>query len=636
MPASSPPFTRFTGKGIRVAVVDSGIDSNHPKVGPIAGGVHLIAADDPEVLETSDSHDTAGHGTACAGIIRSKAPDVQLFAVKIFDDSLSADGRALLEAVNWCIRNRMDVVNLSLGTTDVLFRDCLNRACRTAAERGIVLVAAEENTGRVSYPASLPDVIGVAGAPFHGKWDYTYRPGHDVECAARGDEQRLCWTGGNDVLMGGTSFAAPHITAIVSLLKEQEPGIGVDEVRRRLQDHAIETAQPPANVVPLDPPRRPQPETTAPDIHRAAVYPFNKETHALVRFRDLLPFEIVAIADHVGRGCVGKDPGRLLGTGPTGLRIDARLDAALQKADTLILGCVDELGRIRQRNLLRQSIEAALAADCNVFSLLPVPEGHYPDLYSDARRRGRSITYADVTPEDLARALAPDAPEPPPVDVPVLGVFGTSSQQGKFTLQLALRRQLLNEGYRLLQLGTEPHAGLFGMDLVFPNGYASPLQFPLDWHPGFLDRELRRRCAADQPDLIIVGAQSGTIPYDVDAPDTHTLPSLAFLMGTRPDACILVVNSIDPDDYVRDTIRTLQAVAHSPTILLAISDKAKHVRTAYGRTLVSPRQMTPDEIDERLEHLEMTFGIPAVLISDEEGQRKAVERIVEYYGAEAA
>jgi len=290
------------------------------------------------------------------------------------------------------------------------------------------------------------------------------------------------------------------------------------------------------------------------------------------------------------------------------------------------------LGVCKKKDLLREAIETALANDCDVFSLLPIPEATYGDLHAVARQRGRHIRFEDIPLDHVARLFNTPL-EPPPVDVPVLGVFGTSAQQGKFTLQLALRRKLLAQGYRVAQIGTEPHARLFGIDIVFPNGYGSPLQFPLDWHAPWLDRTLREHCASSRPDIILVGSQSGTIPYDVDAPDTHTLPSLAFLMGTRPDACILVVNSIDPVDYIRDTIHTLRAIAKAPTILLALSDKEKHIRTAYGRTLVSPRQMTPEEIAQRIEKLEFTFGIPVVEILSDEGQQKAIETVLKYYAA---
>ena len=151
----------------RTAIVDSGIDASHPDVGEISGGVHIQIGEIGEILFLDDHADCAGHGTACAGIIRKKAPDAALYSVRIFDASLIANGRVLIAAIQWCIDNEMDVVNLSLGTTDVTFKKALQKVCRKAVDAGVILVAAESNDGLESYPAVFPEVIGVTGSAIH-------------------------------------------------------------------------------------------------------------------------------------------------------------------------------------------------------------------------------------------------------------------------------------------------------------------------------------------------------------------------------------------------------------------------------------------------------------------------------------
>ena len=96
---------------VRIAIVDSGIHADHPHVGGIAGGVSMLGG---------DLIDRLGHGTAVAGAIREKAPDVELYAVKIFDRRLSTKFDVLLRAVDWCVENHMDVINLSVSTTKPL------------------------------------------------------------------------------------------------------------------------------------------------------------------------------------------------------------------------------------------------------------------------------------------------------------------------------------------------------------------------------------------------------------------------------------------------------------------------------------------------------------------------------------
>ncbi len=284
------------------------------------------------------------------------------------------------------------------------------------------------------------------------------------------------------------------------------------------------------------------------------------------------------------------------------------------------------------RDLLKESIQTALDQGVHVFSFLPAPPTVYSDLYTVARKKGLKIVYPNVSQGEVQNILQYPQKERS-VDVPVLGVLGTSSQQGKFTVQLALRRKLLEIGHKVAQVGTEHHAELFGMDFAFPMGYASPLQLPLQVYVPYLDYKMKEICQKKKPEIMLVGSQSGTIPYDIIEHNTHSLPTIAFLLGTKPDACILVVNSIDPDEYIRDTINAIQALGKAPTILLAMSDKEKHIRAAYGRTMISPRQMSREEIDEKLRHLEETFERPAVEIVSEAGQQRMVETVIKHFAA---
>jgi len=628
-------ISTFTGCGIKVAVVDSGVDAAHPKVGPVAGGVSFAVGADGRTVRGADIADCAGHGTACAGIIRKGAPDAELYSIRIFDASLGADGRALVAAIRWAAAHRMDVMNLSLGTTDVTFREAVAEACREAVEAGVILVAAAHNEGRESYPAVLPEAIGVAGGRVYDRYGYFYRSDHAIECVARGDEQRLCWLEGREIMAGGSSFAAPYITAIVALIREAHPGASLAEVRRHLKANGMDGRAKSVLLSAGPPPAGPAVRIGSDYgwIGKAALYPYTKEMHALIRFRDLLRFRIVGVADPVGKGLVGRDAGEAIGIASAGIRIAPRLEDAFRDADTLILGYVDQLGRIRKRDLLRASIQMALDRGLDVFSFLAVPSEAYGDLHETARQKGLHIAYPDILWEDVRDSLMSQSLEGG-VDAPVLGVFGTSAQQGKFTLQLALRRKLTQMGYTVGQIGTEHHAALFGMDLAFPIGYAAPQRLPLQYYLPYLDCKMRAICQSKRPDIILVGAQSGTIPYDVHEPRTLCMSSLAFLLGAKPDACILVVNSIDADAYIRDTIDGIRAVGKAPVLLLAMSDKEKHIRAAYGRSFVTSRQMTQQAIADRLRRLEQTFGLPAVAIASDEGQRRAAETVVRYFSEE--
>ena len=626
-------FHDLNGEGVKVAIIDSGIDRSHKMLQRVTAGI-CFEFSEGNVLTSEDYRDSSGHGTAVASIIKKKAPGTDLYDIKIFDQSLIVEQKILLESIRWAIDQNVDIINLSLGTTDIQVKHALLDICKVATKKGIAIVAAEHNSGQENYPAYFPNVIGVKAGDIKGRYNYLFRAGESIECIAPGTTQRVLWAGGREHIVEGSSFAAPHITGIIALIKQAFPKANLNEIRHILEVNASREVQqkiPPDRKI-----RVPTPQTSQSfnlnKIKKAAIYPYNKEMHSLMRFRELLNFEIVGIADPIAKGYVGKDAGDVIGIPPVGIRVQPRFQEILKEADTLILGYVDELSRVTKKNVLRESIEKAIDANLNVFSFLSVYQKDLRDLIDKARKKNLYIYSPDIHQNDLLKALQPH--EYPAVDVPVIGVFGTSAQQGKFTVQLALRSRLIKEGYKVGQVGTEHHSQLFGMDVAFPTGYASPLQFPIQFHTPYLDFKMREVCAKKKPDLMLVGAQSGSIPYDVQEPGNHTLSTLAFMLGTKPDANILVVNSVDDGEYIRDTMNTLKAITKGPVLCLAMSDKEKHIRAAYGRTLISPRQMSKEEIKEKLAYLEDRFEIPAIEIVSDEGQQRMVDLIISYFADE--
>lgn len=628
------PFSEFTGRGVKVAVIDSGIDDTHPLIN-VKDGICICNDEQGKVRVSQNYSDNVGHGTACAGIICNIAPNIELFSVKIFDESLFAPGEYLVQAILWAIDNQIDVVNLSLGVIDVTFRDRIADICQEASGKGVILISAKHNQGMESFPADVEDCIGVAGGRLYGKYDYYYNWDNGFTCIARGNRQRVCWLNGQEMIVEGTSFAAPHISGIIALIKEALPEAKTPDIKRILKKNATPTKVTTRDIrtekqFDFNTTSELSEDNSGYDwINNVALYPFNKEMHAFVRYQDLLSFSIVSIADPIGKRMVGKDAGIALGIEPVGIRIQSNIEDSLDSADTLILGYIDQLAHISKRDLLKEIIQSALDKDCNVFSFLPVPKKTYSDLYSIAQEKGLRLAYPLVTPSEFQAIIKKYNGKS--VDVPVLGVIGTSSNQGKFTVQLALRRELMSSGYTIGQIGTEHHSELFGMDAAFPIGYATPVRYPAQDYIPYLTNKLKEIYLKKRPDIFILGSQSGTIPYNIDDPTNVSISTLSFLLGTKPDACILVVNSIDEDKYIQDTIDVVRGLVKAPTILLAMSDKAKHVQSAYGRTFVTPKQMSPQQINVRLQQLEETFDIPAVEIVSPEGQRKMANVVVNYF-----
>jgi Subtilase family len=129
----------------------------HPHVNGVAGGVGITR----EGREESDFTDRIGHGTAVTAVIREKAPEAQIFMVKIFHDSLATRIEPLLAAIDWCVRNRMELINLSLGTANPEHEPFLLEALSRVRMQGILLIAAGEDSGTRWLPGSLPGAQAV-------------------------------------------------------------------------------------------------------------------------------------------------------------------------------------------------------------------------------------------------------------------------------------------------------------------------------------------------------------------------------------------------------------------------------------------------------------------------------------------
>ena len=142
---------------MRVAVIDSGVHADHDHIGGGAGGVGIGI----DRMTHGDYVDRLGHGTAVTAAILDKAPDVELFAVKVFDRSLSAPAPVLVEAIDWAAQRDVQLINLSLGTEKPEHEAILRQAVERAAARGAVVVSAAESDGHVWLPGSLAETIGV-------------------------------------------------------------------------------------------------------------------------------------------------------------------------------------------------------------------------------------------------------------------------------------------------------------------------------------------------------------------------------------------------------------------------------------------------------------------------------------------
>ena len=228
-----------TGRGVRVGVIDSGWDraQDDPRVLP---GISFVDPDDDFALgQTDDDHDRLGHGTACVDLILRIAPEAEVVPIRVFGKQLETSPSILHAGLKWAVEQQLNVVNVSLGTMLEGTLHPLYAVCERARRSGIIIVAAGHNASDWSYPAIFENVIGVAADRFQSPYEYRYRPDDAMECQAWGVEQPVLWLGGRRVVKNGTSFAAPNIAGIVTLLMERHPGATIEQVRELLARFAV-------------------------------------------------------------------------------------------------------------------------------------------------------------------------------------------------------------------------------------------------------------------------------------------------------------------------------------------------------------------------------------------------------------
>ena len=251
-----------TGDSARIGIIDTGISATHPDlISNIKGGVS-------EVGYTSYWNDDNGHGTHVAGIVAAVnntvgvvggAPAADIFAIKALDRRGSGYLSDVIDGIDWAIANNMDVINMSLGAgTDV---QSLHDAVIRAYKAGIVVVAAAGNSGgSVSYPAAYPETIAVAATDVLDIAPYWSSQGPEVSLAAPGVSIYSTYKGTKYAYMSGTSMAAPHVAAAAALVRARATDTEYDadaacvsaydvncngawdpnEVKVKLQDTAID------------------------------------------------------------------------------------------------------------------------------------------------------------------------------------------------------------------------------------------------------------------------------------------------------------------------------------------------------------------------------------------------------------
>jgi uncharacterized NAD-dependent epimerase/dehydratase family protein len=591
-------------KKIKIAMLDTGVDLSHP----VFGGKEIpqfVYRDKRLVRAVYEPKQ--GHGTAIAGILVKNTEDCALSSFVLFEDALSIPVKRYIAVLSALLESgeHFDIIHMSLGVRQ--YSHELEALCAAFRKQGSVVVSAFDNAGYVSYPAAFPMVIGVDASPQcqkNNEFIFVSERGV-INVQAKGGNQRLAWLNKSYIITQGSSFAAAYLSAFAANALQR--GALPEEVLLRVKEAAL-------GVLPDQEASQEADFQWYSRIKRAAVFPFNKETSSILRFSGSLPFEIAGVFDLKLSGNIGRKI-----HGYTVQNIDA---CSWDDVDTLILGHTQELEFFSKTQIRQRLIDQCLEHKKNIFSF--DDELFDETLCAAFAANGLGLYYPAVKLESM-----PDTHgKMYLLKTPVLGIFGTSSQQGKFTLQLELRKRFLRDGYAVGQLGTEPESLLFGMDRVYPSGYHGNI--PLN---PYTCVQYLNYCMADMDcknyDMLLVGAQSGVIPMNYSCIDNLPLTCIDFLLGVRPDAVILCVNPHDKIEDIKRTVSGIEALAKCRVVACSLFPLG--YTNEWGIISGAKRLIGLDALGVFKGKVEEALDIPCHVLDEEAGPEALYQAGIEFF-----
>jgi subtilisin family serine protease len=225
------------GEGVKVAVIDSGIDNNHPAIAGHVTRYISFTEDRDGKMHTSEEphHDTFGHGTACADIIRRLAPECELYSVQVLGARLTGKGTTFAAGLRWAIDQHVDVINLSLGSTKKEYSGTFYELADDAYFKNIMIVTAANNMPVPSFPSLYASVLSVAAHSGQDPYEFYYNALPPVEFGAPGVNVTVAWLGGQQRTITGNSFSAPHMTGLIAKILGKHPGLTPFQIKTVLR-----------------------------------------------------------------------------------------------------------------------------------------------------------------------------------------------------------------------------------------------------------------------------------------------------------------------------------------------------------------------------------------------------------------
>lgn len=583
---------------VKVAIIDSGISPQSICCKNVESFYKVRKKGDSYVLSEEPCEDLLGHGTAIAEIIYNINPQVQFLVISIYEEEQIIEEEALIKSLEFLLlsQKQIDIINISAGIIYIYHYKELEFLCNQLKNKGILLVSAFDNDGPITYPAALGSVIGVdVDNQYTNRTEITLIENAIVNIMLPNKFYRINWKG-RRTLLRGTSFATAYVTGLIS----KENGAVIENEDTESIFHKIcHNIVKNNNYSELD-------SSLKMPIKKAIIFPLNKESEVLLRFKNHLAFTITDVYDEKVTGNVGKEI--------MGFKIKSfdkiEWDGSF---DTIILSCFMDLSKLTKRNYEKIITQNAQKYNKQIYSFEDIgvikPNYFYPKIDKT------------MIPKYNLNKLHK-------ISKPIIGVFGTSPKQGKYTLQLKLINYFKLNGYKTGFLSSEPSGYLLGADYVAHFGYHSFIDISPSEFASILN-EMMWEISKKDVDIIITGCQSNSIHYELTQTNDFALYQYAFALGTLPDFLVLCINPHDDINYILRTIQFLNSIDEGKVYAIVLFP-VKAIESTSGIPYKMDK-ISANETKKIIDTLKEKFEVPIFSLDSEFDISVLCNTIINYF-----
>lgn len=599
---------------MKIVIIDSGIDfslvSNNCKC---LDGVSIFACGESFSVNKS-CEDELGHGTAVADILTTNIQgEYDLFVVKVFTSDFYADNNNLYWALDYIDKYiDCEMILISSGVRSVDDVNNMEMLIDKLVQKKVIIVSAFDNNGAMSYPAAFHNVIGVDSSSEYKKDNqFAVIENNGINILAGKVSYRVRGIDGKINIVKGNSFTTAYIGAIIAdYIIEYGDKVSFWQCINYLKSKAVCILGNKIKEPVKD-------EKFFRHFNKAIVFPFNKETQAVAKFEEMLDVEIIGYYDIKYSGLLGSKISDVFGFIENSKIIRDYQEIPWDGSfDSVILGHTDVISKLLGKNLKHWFIEKCRRYNKKIYCFDDIQ-----DILDNRLRKNQfffPVIRESMVPDIQSGKLYL-------VSRPVLGVYGTSSKQGKYTLQLMLRKIFLKKGFSVSQVGTEPSGYLFGFDFVYPMGYNSTVYVSGMKAVAMLN-DMMRLCERNNADIIITGCQSGTVPMVNYNLKYFTLPQVEFILGTQPDLVVLCINLHDTIQYIKRTKNFIESICDCKVIAFCLYPDKIVKNNGFVKRHI---KVEGDECKIFINKLKEEFNIPVYKLNELESIDELSNRIIE-------